>query len=716
MKRQMVGATVVIAAFLILATAAGGSGAASTGRAPGGPGVRSNWLNADKDGFGTSAGVRSKLWFTLERGSLTEVDYPRLDVPDLRSLQLIVSDGTTSVGQRSPAVSHHVIQPDARSLVYQQVSTLPGRWQLTETLATDPGSSALLARIQFRSLDGRRYRIFAVADPSLDNSPMGDTGRRMGDALVAHDGPVATALVSSAPFSRTSTGYLGASDGLTDLRDGRMDWTYGSAGPGNIVQTGAVGDRPAAALTFTLVLGFGPSESSALRTARADMARWGDVKLAYAAGWHAFLARLKPPPASASTGLLRREYLTSLMVLAAVEDKTFRGAFVASPTVPWRWESPQLTQTPRGDSAVYHMVWARDAYQIATALLAAGDRGAAMRADRYLFDRQQLPDGHMPQNSWVDGRQFWTAVQMDQASLPTVLAWQLGRSFARSQWPSIRAAADFVAANGPATDSDRWENAAGYSPATMAAEIAGLVCAARIAEWSGAPGLAHRYLATADDWRAHLNAWTYTTTGPLGSGRYYLRIDDNRNPNDGDVIALSDNGGSFDERRIVDASFLELVRLGVVSADDPHVLSTLPVVDSQLRVDAPNGPFWHRYPHDGYGEFPNGDPWFLAGRGRAWPVLTGERGEYELAAGHGAASYLRAIALAGNDGLMLPEQVWDVSGDPTRWGFREGEGTLSATPLAWSHAQFVRLALSIQAGRPVEQPAIVACRYADRCP
>ena len=699
------------------AAAAGGSvGASGAAQPPGGPGPRSNWLNADKDGFGTAVGVRSKVWFTLERGSLTEVDYPRLDVPDLRSLQLVVSDGTTAVSQRSPAVRRRVTEPDPRALMYVQTTTLPGRWRLRETLATDPGHPALLVRVRFRSLDGGRYRVFAVADPSLDNSTLGDTGRRVGSALVAHDGPVASALVSSAPFSQTSTGFFGTSDGLTDLRDGRMDWTYPRAGPGNIVQSGAVGRRPVASLRFTLVLGFGRSESRALATARADSSRWSQMEAGYTAGWHAYLSHLKPPPPNASAGLLRREYLASLMVLAASEDKTNRGAFIASPTVPWRWESPDLTQTPRGDTAVYHMVWARDSYQIATALLAAGDRAAAKRADRFLFDRQQLPDGHMPQNSWTDGTQFWTAVQMDQASLPTVLAWQLGRSFARRQWPSIRAAADFVANNGPATDSDRWENAAGYSPATMAAEIAGLVCAAKVADWSGDHRLANRYLATADDWQAHLNAWTYTTTGPLGSGHYYLRIDDNRNPNDGHVIALSDKGGSFDERRIVDTSFLELVRLGVVSAGDPHVLSTLPVVDSRTRVETPNGPFWHRYPHDGYGEFPNGDPWFLAGRGRAWPILTGERGEYELAAGHGAERYLRAIARAGNDGLMLPEQVWDVSGDPTRWGFREGEGTLSATPLVWSHALFVRLALSIQAGRPVEQPAVVACRYTDRCP
>jgi glucoamylase len=73
------------------------------------------------------------------------------------------------------------------------------------------------------------------------------------------------------------------------------------------------------------------------------------------------------------------------------------------------------------------------------------------------------------------------------------------------------------------------------------------------------------------------------------------------------------------------------------------------------------------------------------------------------------------MAGAANEGGLIPEQVRDdqpPSGTP---GFPKGEGTLSATPLAWSHAQFVRLAWSIEAGSPVEQPSIVACRYVRTC-
>jgi glucoamylase len=142
------------------------------------------------------------------------------------------------------------------------------------------------------------------------------------------------------------------------------------------------------------------------------------------------------------------------------------------------------------------------------------------------------------------------------------------------------------------------------------------------------------------------------------------------------------------------------------------------VVDRVLRVQTPNGPFWHRYTHDGYGETVRGGPWGIGAPGtfrtfgRAWPIFAGERGEYELAAGRDAGALLRAVAGAANAGGMIPEQVWDGRAQPGRPGFTPGEPTFSATPLAWSHAQLVRLAWSIDAGRPVERPSVVACRYA----
>jgi hypothetical protein len=135
-------------------------------------------------------------------------------------------------------------------------------------------------------------------------------------------------------------------------------------------------------------------------------------------------------------------------------------------------------------------------------------------------------------------------------------------------------------------------------------------------------------------------------------------------------------------------------------------------------VDTPNGPCWYRYNGDGYGEGESGAPWSTAPdtTGRLWPILTGERAEYELRAGTtdgdlAPETLLRTMAAFANEGNMIPEQVWDRE-DPTGYGWRFGEGTGSATPLSWSMAQFIRLAWGIDAGEPVETPRVVRSRYA----
>jgi glucoamylase len=311
-----------------------------------------------------------------------------------------------------------------------------------------------------------------------------------------------------------------------------------------------------------------------------------------------------------------------------------------------------------------------------------------------------------------------------------ILAWMLGRTDSGTYTRHVKPAADYVVANGPVTPQERWENQGGYSPATIAAEIAGLVCAAAIARANNDVGSAAAYLETADAWQRSVASWTVTTNGPLSSEPYYLRLTKDGRPDVGTRYDIGDSGpNGIDQRAVVDPSFLELVRLGVKAPSDPDILSTLPVVDAQLGVTTPNGRFWHRYNRDGYGEQPTGAPWNIgfppasldspwnsqATIGRIWPIFAGERGEYELAAGRSAAGRLAAMVAVHNDGYLLPEQVWDAfppSGSP---GFPPGTGTFSATPLAWSHAQLVRLAWSIPTGAPIEQPSVVACRYVRRC-
>jgi glucoamylase len=687
---------------------------ASYSQAPGAPGAASDWVTGDKDGFGTARGTTSKVWYTLNNGELSEIYYPRIDTPSTRDTQLVVTDGRTFTDRETTDTIHQVRLLDPQSLSYQQVDRArSGNYLITKTYTADPARSTVLVDVQFRSLTGQPYQVYVLHDPALTMTGDDDTGWTQHGALVATDGTSSDAVVASSGFGKTSSGYQGVSDGWTDLAsDHHMDWTYFADQPGNVVQTaqtdltGLSGRQ-----RLTLAIGFGITTTAALSTARASLASgFAADAQAYAAGWHRYLATLKPVPQSATHWAT--EYHVSQMVLAASEDKTYRGGFVASPGRPWAWAN--VLQS----FAVYHAVWSRDLYEIATALIAMGDSAAANRALDYLFNVQQRPDGSYPQNSRLSGVPVFGGLQMDEVSFPTVLAGQLGRT-GPADWQHVKKAEDFVVANGPSTPGERWENASGYSPATIAAEIAGLVVGANIARKNGDPSRAQLYLLVADSWRANLDHWTVTTTGPYSSNPYFLRITADGNADAGTKIQLSDGGPLIDQRAVVDPSFLELVRLGVLPPDDPDILNSLTVVDQQLGYTTPNGPFWHRASFDGYGEKADGSEWEPTPtgsdltHGRGWPLLTGERGEYQLAAGSGAQNDLDTMARSADDASwLLPEQVWDHR-PPAGTGpaFQPGEPTFSASPLAWTHAQFIRLAWSIDAGAPIETPQAVACRY-----
>jgi len=714
----MAAALLVPASTALAAPRSGGHGPGSAPgvSAPGAPGASATWTTGAKQGIGTAASPESKVWFTLSQGTLAEVYYPRVDVANSRSLELIVTDGRTFADLESADTTHEVQLLDSRALVYRQVNTdKDGRYEIGKTYFTDPARSTVLVNITLRSLDGGRYSVYAQYDPSLANSGMHDSARTERGALVAEDtsgaDDVASALVGYERFTQTSNGFAGVNDGWTDLStDYRLDERYGSALDGNVVQTAKLTLHGSKRLsTTTLALGFGADGREATEAARASL-RGGALgeAVAYAKGWHRYLDSLdRAPRAVRGDRQLATQYSVAAMTLKAHEDKTYLGANIASLTVPWG----EVQNADEAGVGGYHLVWARDLYQVATAQLAAGDVDAANRSLDYLFEVQQRPDGSFPQNTLLDGTPYWGGLQLDEVALPIVLAWQLDRTDADTWTNHVKKAADFVVARGPSTPQERWEEEGGYSPSTIAAEIAGLIAAADIARANGDEDSAAVYTGVADDWQRRVESWTFTTTGPIGDGQYYERIDDNGDPNDGAILSINNGGGDYDERAIVDAGFLELVRLGVKAPDDAAVAASLPEVDSTIKVDTPSGELWYRYNHDGYGEKADGAPYDGTGVGRLWPLLSGERGEYELANGLDARPRLRAMAQTANEGYLIPEQVWDQA-DPTAYGLRFGEGTGSATPLAWSMAQYMRLALGIDAGAPVETPSVVAERYA----
>ena len=714
-------------------------------------GANADWLPANKTGFGTSYTVASNVWFTLQNGRLSEVYYPRIDTPSVRNLDFIVTDGKTFATRAQDASTSltRLVNPSQssdhndsgvdsgtaspRSLTYQVVNLdWKGRWRLTTTFVTDPARPTLLIDVEFTSLNGKPYQLYAVYQPQLNNpfvaAPLDELGKTEGKALVALDENLqaVSALMANPDFTETANGYLGTTDGATDLTQHYQLTSHDNSAPhGTVVQTGRL-PLTDATQHLTLALGFASTESEALARAKDSLtAGFNRVAQEYANGWDKYLQSLRSAPPSLSSRQERQLYAVSAMVLAASEDKIYRGAFIASPSIPWAFATGLINP-----SGPYHGVWARDLYEIATALIADGDLDGARRALDYILNVQQSADGACAQNTMVDGTPIFHSLQLDEVSDPIILAYQLGRKDADTWSRHIKPAAEFLINFAPLSEhpapytlQERWEEQSGYSPACIASEVAALVCAADIARANGDTDSAKRFLATADSWRSQIEKWTVTTNGPYSSSPYYLRVTKDGRPDSGTTYNLANGGpGAIDQRKVVDPSFLELVRLGINQASDPVIINTIKVVDTQLSVTTAAGKFWHRYTDDGYGETASGAPWTLtppdsgATHGRVWPIFAGERGEYEIAAHNlnGAQANLVAMANTANGADLLSEQVWDNEPPSGQPGFASGSGTTSATPLAWAHAQFIRLAFDLAAGRLVEQPAIVADRYIER--
>ena len=669
-----------------------------------------HWPTAAKVGFGTANSLESKIWFTLADGMLTEVFYPTLDKPNVQSLQIVVVTPEGKIQTEQADTLHSIeLQDSGRSLTFRQVNKARnGEYEIYKTYVTDPARDVVVVDVTFRSWTrwSTDYKLYVYYDPSLNNSGMHDSAWSEGDALLASDSNVASALVSQHAFAETSSGFLGERDLPGQLGSGSRLPPDKRANDGNVVQIARVGP-PAFMLKnyfqFRLALGFAKTPGEALNQARASLADGFHVlQKKYSASWHSYTQSLPNVDE-----VYRKQFNIAAMTLAALEDKTYRGAVIASPSAPWGGGPNANEPTVSG----YHAVWSRDLYHIATAFMALGDRPAANRILDYLFRTQQKPDGSFPQNTWVDGRPLGTGLQLDQVALPLVLAHQLER-FDRETWSKhVKRAGDFIVEHGPATAQERWEEETGYSPSTIAAEIAGLICAADIARRNGDTNSAARYERTADSWAKNVEKWTATSTGPHGDGVYYLRINRDTDPNDGDKLEINSNGGTYDEREIVDAGFLELVRLGIKRASDPLVVKSIGVVDKVIKVGTNAGDGWYRYNNDAYGERTDGGAYDgRNGRGRLWTLLTGERGQYEIALQdtYLARRRLDTMLRFSNQGGMLPEQVWDQLMSAAA---ATGYGTGSATPLAWSMAQFIRLAVSLQRGHNVDTPAIVAKRY-----
>ncbi len=695
--------------------------------APGWPGIPARWTSSAKTGVGTAVSRDSRVWFTLSHGILNEVYYPRIDHACTRDLGLIVTDGRSycseekrdtrsETSQAAPGIPAYRIRNTARD----------GRYRIEKEVFTDPWRDVVLQRIRFVPLAGTLddFRLYVLLAPHLANRGGGNTawvgdykGRPM---LFAERDNHALALAGDAPWLVRSVGFVGVSDGWQELHaHKRLNRINTRAENGNVAVTGEI-DLASSDGTFILALGFGPTAMEAGQHAQISLLeKFDDVQDAYIAGWQAWHARIDSKvPADDETRL----YRISAALLRTHESKRVEGGVIASLSIPWGFSKPD------DDLGGYHLVWPRDLVETAGGFIAIGAHQHVRRVLRYLQVTQEA-DGHWSQNMWLDGTPYWQGIQMDETALPILLvdlACREGVLDVRerdSLWPMVRRAAAFLVRNGPTSAQDRWEEEPGYSPFTVAAEVAALVVAAQLAEAAGEDATEIHLLETADAWNGSIERWLYVAGTELayrhGVDGYYVRVAE---PDRADApspclgfVPIKNrppDQSTGPAALMVSLDALALVRFGLRAPDDPRILNTVKVIDATLKVDTPRGPVWHRYQGDGYGEHADGGPFDGTGIGRGWPLLTGERGHYELAAGRaGVAGQLAAAmeALAGESGL-LPEQVWDGADIPDRELYI-GHPSGSAMPLVWAHAEYVKLRRSLREGEIFDRPPQTVERY-----
>ncbi|MEN6585314.1 MAG: glycoside hydrolase family 15 protein [Sulfuricella sp.] len=686
--------------------------------APGSPGILPTWCSSAKEIVGCSLGS-SRVWFTIGGGIVNEVFYPRVDSPQIRDLGFIVADDQGFWVEVKRMHSHKLVWA-AQGVPALEIVHQHARFTLRLRIALDRHRDVLLVDISLEGEPG--LRPYALLAPHLGGSGYDNQAEvsnyRNRRVLWAEQGPFGLCLAAvdsnqQDAWGRTSAGYVGASDGWQDFtRNGRMEWQYAHAGPGNVA---LMGELPRQAI---LALGFASSKESAATLAISALIRpfaepWQQL-LDDWAEWHRRCVEQRKFQVDIPEAL-REQYFTSAMVLRVHQDKTYPGAMVASLSVPWG-----NTRDERGG---YHLVWPRDLFESADALCALGAEDEARDIMRYLISTQHA-DGHWYQNQWLGGKPYWQGVQLDEVAFPILLAARLAEHDALQGIEvadMIKRAVGFIARTGPISQQDRWEEDTGINAFTLSVCVSALVAGA---EWLESD-TREFVLDLADCWNAHIEDWTavYDTelARRIGVHGYYIRNapkERDLNPRALlDVLPIKNrvDAPPLTAAEQVGVDFLQLVRFGLRRADDRLIVDSLRVIDELLKVETPSGPSWHRYNGDGYGEHDDGTPFDGVGRGRAWPLLTGERGHYELAAGRDPLPYLQAMVTMSGEGGMIPEQVWDDAPIPKRRLF-PGRPSGSAMPLVWAHAEYVKLLISRELGHPYDRPTAAWQRYQGKRP
>ncbi|MFX1572658.1 MAG: glycoside hydrolase family 15 protein [Promethearchaeota archaeon] len=695
------------------------------GEAPGHPGKDPSWTSSAKDGVGTSISRGSLVWFTLSGGIINEVYYPRIDQANIRDFQFLITNGTDLVEEEKIDCDHKISMLEEGAPAYKITNTShQKRYAIEKIILTDPRRDVLLLKVKFTPLKGQLddYRLYTILNPHIKNFGYGNDSW-VGDykgipMLFAQREDIVLALACSTPFINMSCGYYGISDGWQDINKNRtLTQYYSHASNGNVVITGEV-DLKASNGNFILVVAFGNNPAEAGQLARTALFNDIDQVIKdYMSYWLEFQQKCKNLDQVGEKGF--NIYRLSTIVLKTHMDKRFSDGSIASLSIPWGFA--------KGDDDLggYHLVWPRDLVETAGGLLAVGANLEALQIMIYLMTTQN-EDGHWPQNMWLDGTEYWPGIQMDETAFPILLANALKENGLLQKiniWPTIKKAVSFLACDGPISQEDRWEEDPGYSPFTLAVEIAALLIASEFARGAGEPQIAKYLTELADYWNSNIENWTYIRDSELAKKLniegYYVRIGppdlpDAASPKNGYVPIKNrpPNESKAPFEYIVSPDALALVRFGLRAADDPKIVNTVKVIDSMLKIKTSTGPVWHRYNRDGYGEHLNGDAFDGTGIGRGWPLLTGERAHYELEKGNieRAKKLLKVMEAQTGPGGLIPEQVWDAKDIPQKNLFN-GHPSGSAMPLVWAHSEYVKLVRSLEDSKIFDMPLQTKQRY-----
>jgi len=697
----------------------------------GSPGIPPRWTSSAKSAVGTAARAESRVWFTVSHGILNEIYASRLDTACVRDFGFIVT-ATNYFSDEKRDTRQTVAMIEDGVPAFRLVNTsIDGRYRISKTIFSDPVREVVLQEIQFEALVGALsdYELHAIVAPHLVNAGADNTGWygafKGHEMLFAEGRGTSLAVASSVPWLARSAGYVGVSDGWQTLSRGEgLRPEFQRAESGNVAISGTL-DLAAQDGRAVLAIGFGSlPEEAGLRALLSLQQPLEPALEHYCSGWRRWQAGLLPLDEPRYGDELNR-YRVSTAVLSTHRDET-SGAIIASLSIPWGFSKSD------DDLGGYHLVWPRDLVETAGGLLAAGATASAKAVLDYLVATQEA-DGHWSQNSWLDGRPYWSGIQIDETGFPILLYDMLLRAGAiepsdcERYTSMIRGAAGYIVRNGPTTQQDRWEEDGGYSAFTIAVEISALLAAADAMKVTGQDSIANYLLETADGWNEQIEDWAYASdtelSRKLGIDGYYMRIGfsaGDANARSHGLIPIrnrSDGNAALEAGLLISPDALALVRFGLRAADDPRILNTVKAIDAVLRRELPAGSYWYRYNDDGYGEHADGAPFDGAGIGRLWPLLTGERAHYELAAGRPgeAERLLAALEASASSGGLLPEQIWDSEDIPQRELFL-GRPSGSAMPLVWAHAEHVKLLRSIRDNAIFDMPPQTLKRYVNNKP